>query len=418
MKKLLLPFFLFPCLTLCAQTTKSEVLQDVRQTGGTYFAYQAPASEISLPPTGYVPFYISHYGRHGSRYMDSFKYYERALRYLSLADTMGILTGYGKDVLARVRAASIDAIDRDGDLTRLGGEQHQGIAARMYERCSEAFSEGAQVHAIASQSRRCIVSMGNFCMSLKDKAPAADIFMETSKRYMYYIAAGTKEFAATHQDSVYEQKTHDFEKRLFNADRLMSSLFIGKGYPKHHSQQEQLMWALFKIAIDLQGLPELSITLWDAFTDDELFAMWQMDNVSWCRSIGLFPGCAPRYKAHYPLVRDIISKADSVISCGGHGADLRFGHDAMIVPLAYIMQLDECRNIPTDFHELYKYFSSYKITPMAANIQLIFYKNASNDILVKILHNERESSVPLKTACFPYYRWKDLKQYLENRMSN
>ena len=52
----------------------------------------------------------------------------------------------------------------------------------------------------------------------------------------------------------------------------------------------------------------------------------------------------------------------------------------MIVPLAYIMQLDECRNIPTDFHELYKYFSSYKITPMAANIQLIFYKNASNDI--------------------------------------
>ena len=53
---------------------------------------------------------------------------------------------------------------------------------------------------------------------------------------------------------------------------------------------------------------------------------------------------------------------------------------------------------------------------MGANIQLLFYRNAIGDVLVKILHNERESSVLLPTEHFPYYRWEDLRQYLIDRM--
>ncbi len=443
MKKILLLLLLCPCLTVSAQTdksaivqeqkdarissaereqtrltVKSEVLQDIRQTGGTYYAYTPPVTPMTEPPAGYAPFYVSHYGRHGSRYMLSYKYYERALRYLSKADSMGILTDFGKEVLSRVKVASIDAVQRDGDLTRLGGEQHQGISARMYARCTDAFGAGAHVHAVSSTSQRCIVSMANFCMSLKALSPSTDIFMETSQRYMPWIIADRKQIPTVRQDTLYEKQASEFESQLYSADRLMSTLFANKGSHLHHSQQRQLMRALFNITTDLQGLPELGVTLWDVFTGDELFALWQMDNIGWCRSEGLLPGCAPRYKVHYPLVREMISKADSVINCGADGADLRFGHDATIVPLAFIMQLDECRDIPSDLSELYKHFCSYKVTPMGANIQLVFYRNTANDILVKILHNERESSVPLSTAHFPYYRWTDLRQYLEERMKN
>lgn len=429
MKKSLLILFLCPCLTVGAQiteavvereqarpTVKSEVLQDIRQTGGTYYAYTPPVAPMTEPPAGYAPFYVSHYGRHGSRYMLSYKYYERALRYLSKADSMDILTDFGKDVLQRVRVASKDAVQRDGDLTRLGGQQHQGIASRMFDRCREAFGTGAHVHAVSSTSQRCIVSMANFCMSLQALSPSTDIYMETSHRYMPYIIADRKQIPTIRQDTIYEEMASEFESQLYSADRLTSTLFRGNGYPGHNSQRRQLMRALFNIATDLQGLPELGVTLWDVFTNDELFALWQMDNISWCRSEGLLPGCAPRYKVHYPLVREIISKADSVIKCGGHGADLRFGHDATVVPLAYIMQLDACRDIPSDLSELYKHFSSYKVTPMGANIQLLFYRNATGDVLVKILHNERESSVLLPTEHFPYYRWEDLRQYLIDRM--
>jgi hypothetical protein len=53
--------------------------------------------------------------------------------------------------------------------------------------------------------------------------------------------------------------------------------------------------------------------------------------------------------------------------------------------------------------------------PMGTNLQLIYYKNATGDILVKILYNEKESTIPgLKTADGPYYDWKVLRQYFVN----
>ena len=68
----------------------------------------------------------------------------------------------------------------------------------------------------------------------------------------------------------------------------------------------------------------------------------------------------------------------------------------------------------SDIENLYKHISIDKIIPMAANIQLIFYrKKGSDDILVKFLLNENETSVPaLKTNYAPYYHWSDVKEYL------
>ena len=37
--------------------------------GGVYFAYPVTATKMAAAPEGYEPFYISHYGRHGSRWL-------------------------------------------------------------------------------------------------------------------------------------------------------------------------------------------------------------------------------------------------------------------------------------------------------------------------------------------------------------
>jgi hypothetical protein len=47
---------------------------------------------------------------------------------------------------------------------------------------------------------------------------------------------------------------------------------------------------------------------------------------------------------------------------------------------------------------------------MGANIQLIFYRKG-NDVIVKFLHNERETSIPVSTDIAPYYHWKDVRQF-------
>ena len=61
MKRLVvLPFILFALLPLHAQYEK---------LGGVYYAYPVTETILAAAPEGYEPFYISHYGRHGSRWL-------------------------------------------------------------------------------------------------------------------------------------------------------------------------------------------------------------------------------------------------------------------------------------------------------------------------------------------------------------
>ena len=76
------------------------------------------------------------------------------------------------------------------------------------------------------------------------------------------------------------------------------------------------------------------------------------------------------------------------------------------------MQIENCNVAVSDPYEVYKVWSDFKVVPMAANVQIIFFRNEkSNDILVKIMHNENEVHIPVQTDMFPYYRWRDVENY-------
>ena len=53
---------------------------------------------------------------------------------------------------------------------------------------------------------------------------------------------------------------------------------------------------------------------------------------------------------------------------------------------------------------------------MAANFQMIFYRNAAGEILVQMLHNERCGRLPIATDRFPFYRWNDVRDYLLTKL--
>ena len=82
-------------------------------------------------PRGKKPFYISHYGRHGSRYLSNRKGYDIPYRILTKADSLGKLTPTGKQVLQDLRMILNDSEGRWGDLTGLGKRQSRDIARRM-----------------------------------------------------------------------------------------------------------------------------------------------------------------------------------------------------------------------------------------------------------------------------------------------
>ncbi|MCM1224772.1 MAG: hypothetical protein NC548_61020, partial [Lachnospiraceae bacterium] len=61
----------------------------------------------------------------------------------------------------------------------------------------------------------------------------------------------------------------------------------------------------------------------------------------------------------------------------------------------------------------------YQVVPMAANIQIIFYrkKDDSENILVKVLLNEQEAKLPIGHVEGPYYDWKKLREYYLDKIS-
>ena len=98
-------------------------------------------------PRGKKPFYISHYGRHGSRYLSNRKGYDIPYRILTKADSLGKLTPTGKQVLQDLRMILNDSEGRWGDLTGLGKRQSRDIARRMMTHFPEVFEGCANIDA-------------------------------------------------------------------------------------------------------------------------------------------------------------------------------------------------------------------------------------------------------------------------------
>lgn len=57
---------------------------------------------------------------------------------------------------------------------------------------------------------------------------------------------------------------------------------------------------------------------------------------------------------------------------------------------------------------------------MAANIQFVFYRKnlKDKDVLVKVLLNEDEATLPLETDCAPYYHWSDFRDYYLKKLDS
>jgi len=371
--------------------------------GGVYYAYPEKDMPAETPaPKGYKPFYVSTFARHGSRWLPDDKRYEAVCQ--QFADTTN-LTPLGNDVRRRLLAIYADAKGRGGDLTRLGAEQHERMAKRLYRRYPEVFADSSAVSARSSVVGRCVMSMNAFLVSLAQCNPRLKITAEANRRYMDYIAYTSPEERAL-EDSV--------ESRwIMNPSRLMLSLFRDT---TAIASQRDLASELHTIASDMQNV-RIGISLYDIFTEEEMRQIYDMHNerMQLCNGINPANHGTPERCAQ-SLWQNIVASADSAIAfhrtphcpaphsslltphCPAPCATLRFGHDTSLYRLLSLLGLyaDERR--------------MDVIIPMAANLQMVFYKNDKGSVLVKFLHNEREVRLPIPSKYAPYYEWEEVKK--------
>ena len=92
-----------------AQTAREEIFNDLDKAGSVYYAYPVSTVEQTATPKGYEPFYISHYGRHGSRYLIADNDYKWVLDLMRKANDAGALTPLGIDALGRIEKVWLEA---------------------------------------------------------------------------------------------------------------------------------------------------------------------------------------------------------------------------------------------------------------------------------------------------------------------
>ncbi len=401
-----------------AQTSMTELRAHLDLATGNYCNYPSPSGHITPAPAGYEPFYVTHYGRHGARYMTGDKEYKYTIGRMDTAQTLGLLTAYGKEVLQRLNIAAANAHHRAGDLTQLGARQHRAIAHRLMVNYPSLMSQPLHVKANSSTVRRCMLSMANFCQEMLIMNPNLDITMDASEHDMYYMIANDSiVIPKSEKDDELYEKLDSFRHKMLNGRHQFELLFTNPEAAGKFIDNYKFTDALWNIAADMYCLPELNLSFNDLFTDDEFIDGFRSYNASWCLWEGLMPGAQPNQYAHFPLLVNFLDEADLMIRSGKSGVRLRFGHDSTVLPFAYILGLKEAMQGTDDMENLHNHFALYRLIPMAANIQLIFFrKQGSDDILVKFLMNENETSIPIQTDSYPFYHWKDVESYYRNML--
>ena len=403
--------------TLHAQGAYDEILKNVLCSASNYMAYPGPTQQKLTPaPRGYKPFYISHYGRHGSRFHSKPSFYNAPYQTLAKADSLGKLTATGKDMLHRLEVVRKDAENHWGDLTPLGAQQHQDIICRMYERFPEVFQGKANVDARSTGVGRCVLSMEYALMQLTRLNPELNIRMEATHRDGSYLNLQDKELFNLRKDEKAIELYKDFRAQNNENSHLMQTLFNDSAYVRQHVNSYNFAEQLMLVAAIMQNV-ELGkkITLFDVFTDEEVYRIWKNGNAWWYIGWGASPATGSKMPyLQRNLLRKMIEQADSCIQQPKTNAHLRYGHETVVLPFICLLDINGFGMVTDNLNELVdKGWINYRAFPMGSNIQLVFYRKSptDRDPLFKILLNENETTLPLPAKQAPYYRWSDFRKY-------
>ena len=424
MKSKLLLLFLGLLLTgllplpAAAQLSALELIRQNRYlSASNYCPYPDSVNHpMTPPPAGKKAFYLSHYGRHGSRYLSNRKAYDIPYRILHKADSLGKLTETGKQVYAEICNIINDSEDRWGDLSGLGKKQHRDIARRMTQRFPEIFEGNAFVDARSTIVTRCIISMGTALQQLVAFNPRLTVSMRASVADMWYLNHQDRQLRGNMMPPAAKKVWDDFCHPKVHNWRLMQLLFTDTAYVRKDVDDVFLNYYLLKSALIQQNTHMVKQSrIMELFTLEDIHRFWQEENAWWyiCYGPSLLNGGHQPYTQRY-LLRQMIQEADSCMRLKRHGASLRYGHETVVLPLVCLLGINGFDFATADLSQVEAHgWWACTVFPMASNVQFVFYRENAydEDVIFKVLLNEKEATLPLPTDIAPYYHWRDFREY-------
>ena len=396
---------------------REQLLQDPLKASGLDNVYSMEPKAATPVPKGYEPVYVSHYGRHGSRYAYTSKAYTVPMEMLKAGRKADNLTPYGEKLLTQLTAFWVDGQYKVGDLTPLGWQQHQYIAKTMAESFPTAFGKGSRVDACSSASVRAIISMSSCVSGLSRFAPKAEVYAHQGALDVQATRPNTGKNPLRYKgpDTFFpfpESQEEFFYRRFPGYMDVLARLFKDPAAGLGSRNPYDVFFNLYMFVGGMNSIPEEErMDVAGIFTPEEYVTLWECDNYE-------------RYReyVHYrtaccSIVDDVIAKADIRLAEQSRGADLRFGHDHVVMSLLMIMDIDGFDYVPAKADDLVYTFQTFR-SCMATNIQFVFYapKKGNGEVLVKVLLNGEEAHLgKLQPVSGPYYSWTSVKEYLNAR---
>lgn len=399
---------------------------NIDQATGNYLAYPIPEKgvpQLSPAPKGYVPFHMEHYGRHGSRWRINPSEYENALEVMQKAHDNGKLTPRGEELFEEISVIVNDSKNRLGELTPLGHRQHRGIANRMAQNFPEIFNDSTLLDTKSTHVIRCILSMANEVAEMQKLFPNIPITMDASQTTQNILNYNDLDTISWQLYNAAQPYLEAFRESLPKPDAFFDKVFTDRQFVRDSIGEAKAFKGVYDLAINVQSHDNYAPFL-DVFTEEELLNEWKSRNARWYLMFGNTPLTNNRtfYNQRY-LLKNIIESADTALMSPKVSANLRFGHDTMLMPLGILMELDDLAYETNDLSTVADNWRDFEIFPMAGNIQIVFYRPEKKnykpeDVLVKVMLNENEVTLPVKPVKGKYYRWTELRDYYLDKLAN
>lgn len=361
----------------------------------------------SKAPKGYEPFYIAHYGRHGSRFAWNKKTYTLVDEVLKDAKEQDNLTEFGLSLQAAYEPFAAFCAPQTGDLTRKGWNQHNAIAKHMYKSYPKLFKKNPRIFAASSNSHRAMMSMQSFCLGLKECNPKLDVYAQMSSLYFddCIPESGSNPNKLGPQDRlprIHAGEIDEYTDNLVDTDAILKRIF--KDISKLGDKKGAFLYELYLAYIGQNSL-DFEANLPELITYDELLGLYKSDCVYFYHET--------RHGLEYAnIIKRLIESADEALASERPSVKLRFGHDYVLDQYLSLAGVNNFGKEVPSIDWAYVYYPVREI-PMGCNVQFVFYKSKrSPEVLVKVVLNGREGTLPVEPVQGCYYKWSDYKAWL------
>ncbi len=360
---------------------------------GSMSLYDFDAVEPSALPDSLTPVFINYVARHGARYLTSENKVKACEKWLSKAREAGTLTKEGKDFM-RLLAGVREATDGQwGMLSPIGKAQELRLGREMAQMYPALFgAKGASVNSVASYVPRVIETMDQFTIAIADIHEGIQTTASSGRSYDKL----TRFFVT---DSVYDAWRHtgawrevydDFVARMVPtapAERL-----VGKNSGLSDKDLKKLSYDMYKV---LQGMRAASLpaptTEW--MTEDEYRRCWEATNLEKYFQYSISPlstvPAAGACNLLYYLLHTETLLLQGELQPGLAGV---FGHAETLLPFFSLIGVPGTTAMPLDYDRLPAEWSDAELTPLAANLAIIYSRSASGHLYASMRLNGRNIS--------------------------